>query len=69
MSAPGAADRVHRLLSLIPWLEQNHPSGADIGEVATMYGYPPADLVRDLKIGRAHVGTPVTSLPRMPSSA
>tara|TARA_B100001105_G_scaffold26574_1_gene18662 strand:+ start:14184 stop:15095 length:912 start_codon:yes stop_codon:yes gene_type:complete len=35
-------------LSLIPWLEQNHPSGADIGEVATMYGYPPADLVRDL---------------------
>ena len=48
MSAPGAADRVHRLLSLIPWLEQNHPSGADIGEVATMYGYPPADLVRDL---------------------
>ena len=48
MSAPGAANRVHRLLSLIPWLEQNHPSGADIGEVATMYGYPPADLVRDL---------------------
>lgn len=48
MSAPGAADRVHRLLSLIPWLGQNHPSGADIGEVATMYGYPPADLVRDL---------------------
>ncbi len=48
MSAPGAADRARRLLSLIPWLEQNHPSGADIGEVATMYGYPPADLVRDL---------------------
>jgi predicted DNA-binding transcriptional regulator YafY len=48
MSAPGAADRARRLLSLIPWLEQNHPSGAAIGEVATMYGYPPADLVRDL---------------------
>jgi proteasome accessory factor C len=48
MSAPGAADRARRLLSLIPWLEQNHPSGADIGEVAARYGYPPADLVRDL---------------------
>jgi len=48
MSAPGAADRVHRLLSLISWLEQNRPSGADITEAAAMYGYPPADLVRDL---------------------
>ena len=48
MSAPGAADRARRLLSLIPWLEQNHPSGADIGEGAARYGYPPADLVRDL---------------------
>ena len=48
MSGPGAADRVHRLLSLIPWLEQNHPSGADIGEVAERFDYPQADLVRDL---------------------
>ena len=48
MSAPGAADRARRLLSLIPWLEQNHPSGADIGEVAEEFGYPQADLVRDL---------------------
>ena len=48
MSGPGAAERVHRLLSLIPWLEQNHPSGADIGEVAERFDYPQADLVRDL---------------------
>ncbi|MGZ0185571.1 MAG: helix-turn-helix transcriptional regulator [Acidimicrobiales bacterium] len=48
MSGPAAADRVHRLLSLIPWLEQNHPSGADIAEVAERFDYPAADLVRDL---------------------
>ena len=48
MSGSAAADRVHRLLSLIPWLEQNHPSGADIAEVAERFDYPAADLVRDL---------------------
>ena len=48
MSVPNAADRVHRLLALIPWLEATHPAGADIQAVAERFDYPAGDLIRDL---------------------
>lgn len=48
MSVPSAADRVHRLLALIPWLEATHPAGADIQAVAERFDYPAGDLIRDL---------------------
>jgi len=48
LSAPSAAERVHRLLALIPWLEATHPAGADIQAVAERFDYPAGDLIRDL---------------------
>ena len=48
MSVPNAAERVHRLLALIPWLEATHPAGADIQAVAERFDYPAGDLIRDL---------------------
>lgn len=45
MSAP-AAERLSRLLSLVPWLDQN--SGIPVADAAAHFGVSPAQLERDL---------------------
>ena len=48
MSGLSAAQRVQRLLALIPWLREHRPGGAAIAEVSDRFDYPTADLVSDL---------------------
>ena len=48
MSGLGAAQRVQRLLALIPWLREHRPGGATIAEVSDRFDYPATDLVSDL---------------------
>lgn len=48
MSGLSAAQRVQRLLALIPWLREHRPGGATIAEVSDRFDYPTADLVSDL---------------------
>tara|TARA_Y100000590_G_scaffold450143_1_gene589354 strand:- start:1241 stop:2191 length:951 start_codon:yes stop_codon:yes gene_type:complete len=48
MSGLNAAQRVQRLLALIPWLREHRPGGATIAEVSDRFDYPTADLVSDL---------------------
>ena len=48
MSGLSAAQRVQRLLALIPWLREHRPGGAPIAEVSDRFDYPAADLVSDL---------------------
>ena len=48
MSGLSAAQRVQRLLALIPWLREHRPGGATIAEVSDRFDYPAADLVSDL---------------------
>jgi len=48
MSSLNAADRVARLLNLIPWVESRGSSGASIETLSVDFGYPVEDLVADL---------------------
>ena len=48
MSGLSAAQRVQRLLALIPWLREHRPGGATIAEVSDRFDYPTVDLVSDL---------------------
>ncbi|MCP4850880.1 MAG: WYL domain-containing protein [Actinomycetia bacterium] len=48
MSSLNAADRVARLLNLIPWVESRGSNGASIETLSVDFDYPVEDLVADL---------------------
>ena len=48
MSSLSAADRVARLLNLIPWVESRGSSGASLETLSVDFDYPAEDLVADL---------------------
>ena len=55
MSRFTATDRLARLLAIVPWVA-SHPDGAVLDDVASRFGYPADQLVRDLQEVLVFVG-------------
>jgi proteasome accessory factor C len=48
MTSPRTAQRLARILAMLPWVIAN--PGATVDEVCTRFGYTPAELVKDLNL-------------------
>lgn len=58
MSQVTAADRLARLLAVIPWVAARGDEGATFDEISARFGYPPEELEADLLNVVQFVGVP-----------